>query len=124
VSVAGGSRFGLDAGNDCATGTRNASGVLTSVSGGIIAQSFPASSPNLEPPATDTTSGLAAEGTAMLEIVHDLAPGAQLYFANAADGTSLSFEQAVDYLAANTDVSVDDIGFIVSDSSTTYPFDG
>lgn len=107
-----------------ATGTRNASGVLTSVSGGIIAQSFPSSNPNLEPAATDTASGFAAEGTAMLEIVHDLAPGAQLYFANAADGTSLSFEQAVDYLAANTDVSVDDIGFIVSDSATTYPFDG
>jgi len=101
-----------------ATGTRNSSGVLTSVNGGIIAQSFPASSPNLEPPATDTASGLGAEGTAMLEIVHDLAPGAQLYFANSGDGTSLSFQQAVNYLAANTDVVVDDIGFF------TPPFDG
>lgn len=95
-----------------ATGTRNSSGVLTSVSGGIIAQSFRGDS-NLEPPATDTASGAAAEGTAMLEIVHDLAPGAQLYFANG--GTSLEFEQAVDYLAANTDVSVDDISFFLSD---------
>lgn len=102
-----------------ATGTRNASGVLTSVSGGIIAQSFPASSPNLEPPAADTASGFAAEGTAMLEIVHDLAPGAQLYFANPADGTSLSFEQAVNYLAANTDVVVDDLSFLGQ-----LPYDG
>jgi hypothetical protein len=107
-----------------ATGTRNAGGALTSVSGGIIAQSFPSSSPNLEPAATDTGSGLAAEGTAMLEIVHDLAPGARLYFANAADGSSMSFEQAVDYIAANTDVGVDDISFLASDSLTTYPFDG
>jgi hypothetical protein len=101
-----------------ATGTRNSSGVLTSVSGGIIAQSFPSSAPNLEPPASDTASGVSAEGTAMLEIVHDLAPGAHLFFANAADRTSLSFEQAVNYLAANTDVVVDDISFLIP------PFDG
>jgi Subtilase family len=101
-----------------ATGTRNSSGVLTSVSGGITAQSFPSSSPNLEPPAADTASGIGAEGTAMLEIVHDLSPGAQLYFANASDGTSLSFEQAVNFLASNTDVVVDDISF------HSPPFDG
>jgi len=87
-------------------------GTLTAVSGDITAQSFPSSSSNLMPSASDTASGFAAEGTAMLEIVHDLAPGAQLYFANAADGTSLSFEQAVNYLAANTDVVVDDISFL------------
>ncbi len=102
-----------------ATGTRNASGILTSVSGGIIAQSFPSSSPDLEDHLQpDGPAGVNAEGTAMLEIVHDLAPGAQLYFANAADGTSLSFEQAVNYLAANTDVVVDDISFPIP------PFDG
>ncbi|MHB8542348.1 MAG: S8 family serine peptidase [Candidatus Acidiferrales bacterium] len=54
----------------------------------------------------------------MLEIVHDLAPGAKLYFANAADGTSLSFEQAVNFLALNTDIVVDDISFPIA------PFDG
>lgn len=101
-----------------ATGTRS-SGILTSVSGGITAQSFPSSAPNLEPSASDTASGLASEGTAMLEIVHDLAPGAKLFFANAGDGTSLSFEQAVNFLAANTDVVVDDIGFLGSP-----PYDG
>ncbi len=88
-----------------ATGTRNASGVLTSVSGGIIAQSFRTdgdlemhnASPN-------------AEGTAMVEIVHDLAPGAQLLFANF--DTSLEFNQAVNFLSANADVVVDDIQFV------------
>lgn len=102
-----------------ATGARNSSGILTSVSGGIIAQSFPASNPDLEGHASpDGPLGVNSEGTAMLEIVHDLAPGAQLYFANAADGASLSFEQAVNYLAANADVVVDDISF------PTPPFDG
>ena len=38
-----------------------------------------------------------AEGTALLEIVHDIAPGAQLFFANF--DTGLEFIQAVDWLA-------------------------
>ncbi len=102
-----------------ATGTRNSSGTLTSVTGGIIAQSFPSSSPDLEDHLQpDGPSGVNAEGTAMLEIVHDLAPSAQLYFANGADGTSLSFEQAVDWVTANTDVAVDDVSFPIP------PFDG
>jgi hypothetical protein len=88
-----------------------ADGVLTSTSGGITARSFRADG-DLEPFAPDTTSGQAAEGTAMLEIVHDLAPGAQLQFGNF--GTSLEFEQAVNFLAANADVVVDDISFIVA----------
>lgn len=101
-----------------ATGTRDSNGILVSVTGGIIAQSFPASSPDLEDHAQpDGPAGVNAEGTAMLEIVHDLAPGAQLYFANG--NTSLAFEQAVNYLAANTDVVVDDIGFL-----GTPPYDG
>jgi hypothetical protein len=43
-------------------------------------------------------AGAGAEGTALLEIVHDLAPGAQLAFANA--DTDLAFNQAVNFLAA------------------------
>jgi hypothetical protein len=107
-----------------ATGSRNSSGALTSVSGGITAQSFRGDG-NLEAclgGTCDTSGNVGAEGTAMLEIVHDLAPGARLYFANF--DTGMSFEQAVDYLDANTDISVDDIGFFTSDSGTTFPFDG
>jgi len=111
-----------------ATGTRNSSGILTSVTGSITAQSFRADG-NLEacigtasPPTCDTSGLVGAEGTAMLEIVHDLAPGAKLYFANF--DTSLSFEQAVDYLTANTDISVDDVSFHSSDTGNTLPFDG
>ncbi|MFQ5668520.1 MAG: IPT/TIG domain-containing protein [Candidatus Binatia bacterium] len=94
------------------TGTRNAGGVLTSTTGGLIAQSFRADG-NLE---GGLGGGIGAEGTAMLEIVHDLAPGAQLRFANFQ--TDLEFNQAVGFLTVNSDIVVDDIGFF------TGPYDG
>ena len=50
-----------------------------------------------------------AEGTAMLEIVHDVAPNAALYFAAAT--TAAEMIEAVNYLAQRTDVVVDDLGF-------------
>jgi hypothetical protein len=94
------------------TGTRNASGVLTASSGGVTGRSFQANS-DLEglPPASPPCgfAGAGAEGTALLEIVHDLAPGAQLAFANA--DTDLAFNQAVNFLASTNDVVVDDLGF-------------
>jgi hypothetical protein len=94
-----------------AMGVRNSAGVLVSTSGGIIsAQSF-RSDGDLE---AKTLGSEGAEGTALLEIIHDLAPGASLYFANAE--TSLEFEQAVDYLAANADIVVDDISFLEAPS--------
>ncbi|MGH8247711.1 MAG: S8 family serine peptidase, partial [Gammaproteobacteria bacterium] len=96
-----------------ATGTRNGVGVLTSTSGALIAQSFRADG-NLEGGLGGAPTG--AEGTAILEIVHDLAPGAQLRFANFS--TSLEFNAAVNFLAQNSDVVLDDIGFF------TGPYDG
>ena len=51
------------------------------------------------------------EGTAMLEIVHDLAPGAELYFA-AAGGSEAQMAENIEALcAAGADVIVDDVGF-------------
>jgi hypothetical protein len=51
------------------------------------------------------------EGTAMLEIIYDLAPGAQLYFATA-DGGIAQFAQAVrDLRAAGCDIIVDDVSY-------------
>jgi hypothetical protein len=100
-------------------GVRNASGVLTSSSGGIVGRSFQANG-DLEglPPATPACAfpGAGAEGTALLEIVHDLSPGAKLSFANG--DTDLAFSQAVNFLAASNDVVVDDIGFFGE------PYDG
>lgn len=95
-----------------AIGTRNSGGTLVSATGGITAQSFRGDN-DLE----DIGAGAGgAEGTALLEIVHDLAPGATLYFANF--DTQMAFEQAVDFLASNTDVVVDDV------SVFSPPFDG
>jgi Subtilase family len=91
-----------------ATGTRNSSGILISVSGSIVAQSFNSNG--------DLENGN-AEGTAMLEIVHDLAPGAQLFFANGS--TSIEFEEAVNFLAADTDLAVDDVSFLVAPPGIT-----
>jgi len=102
-----------------ATGVRNAAGVLRESSGGIVGRSFSASG-DLEglPPASPACSfaGAGAEGTALLEIVHDLAPGAKLSFANG--DTDLAFSQAVNFLAASNDVVLDDIGFFGE------PYDG
>ena len=54
--------------------------------------------------------GSGDEGTALLEIVHDLAPGAQLLFAGPA--SSVEMIDAVQCLtAAGADVIVDDLGF-------------
>jgi hypothetical protein len=58
-----------------------------------------------------------SEGTAMMEIVHDLAPGAQLWFGHF--NTGLEFNDAVACLAANTDVAADDISFL-----NEGPYDG
>ncbi len=64
-----------------------------------------------------------AEGTAMLEIVHDIAPDAELwfgYYCGPGGGcTGLDFNWTVNCLAAHTDVVVDDIGFL-----TAGPYDG
>ncbi len=85
---------------------RDGGGKLTSTSGGVIAASFRGDG-DLEGGLGAAPTG--AEGTAMLEIIRDIAPGAQLRFANF--NTSLEFIAAVDFLAANSDIVVDDIGF-------------
>ncbi|HLG16158.1 MAG TPA: S8 family serine peptidase [Blastocatellia bacterium] len=64
------------------------------------------------PPVVTILSGQAGdgdEGTAMLELIHDLAPGAQLFFATAFGG-SASFAQNIrDLRAAGCDIIVDDV---------------
>jgi hypothetical protein len=80
-------------------------------------ESFPAGQPS-----NPTDAGAGAEGTAMLEIVHDMAPGSELwfgYFGPRGSGTSLDFMDAVDCLAANVDIVIDDIGFL-----NAGPYDG
>jgi parallel beta-helix repeat protein len=57
------------------------------------------------------------EGTALLEIVHDIAPGAQLYFSGPVDGSeglsSVRMEESIDWMIAQgVDVIVDDLGLL------------
>jgi hypothetical protein len=103
-----------------ATGVRTAAGVLTSSSGGILGRSFQANS-DLEglPSGACAFAGAGAEGTALLEVVHDIAPGAELSFANA--DTDVAFNQAVNFLAASNDVVTDDLGFYGEASDGTSP---
>ncbi len=59
-----------------------------------------------------------AEGTALLEIIHDIAPGAKLYFSNF--DTSIEFTQAKNWLAdQGCDIIVDDYSFF-----NNGPYDG
>ena len=66
--------------------------------------------PDVDVPNGGCRRGSGDEGTALLEIVHDVAPGAQLLFAGPAD--SFEMVEAVECLtAAGADVIVDDLGF-------------
>ena len=49
------------------------------------------------------------EGTAMMEIVHDLAPGAKLYFATAFSGIASFAQNIRDLRAAGCDIIIDDV---------------
>ncbi|MFO1325039.1 MAG: S8 family serine peptidase [Burkholderiales bacterium] len=51
------------------------------------------------------------EGTAMMEIVHDLAPGAQLIFATAFNGVASFAQNIIDLAAAGCSVIVDDVSY-------------
>jgi hypothetical protein len=51
------------------------------------------------------------EGTAMLEIIHDLAPGAELYFATAFTSITSFAQNIRDLRAAGCDIIVDDVSY-------------
>jgi hypothetical protein len=80
---------------------------------------------NVVAPLDPTVSAAGSEALAMMEIIHDVAPGASLMLGywgmgrGLPNGTSLQFEQAVDCLAQNADVVVDDISFF-----NNGPYDG
>ena len=57
-------------------------------------------------------AGTGDEGTAMLEIVHDLAPGAELAFATAVIDEAQFAQNILDLAAAGCDVIVDDILYL------------
>ncbi len=55
-----------------------------------------------------------SEGTAMLEIVHDLAPGAELFFADGGGGPARMAQNIEDLCTAGADVIVDDIAYLLA----------
>ena len=55
--------------------------------------------------------GTPGEGTAMLEIVHAMAPGAQLYYAAGEEGEAQFAQNILDLSAAGCQIIVDDIGY-------------
>jgi hypothetical protein len=66
------------------------------------------------PPSVTVLTGQAgsgSEGTAMLEIIHDLAPGADLLFATALSGQASFAQNILDLRGAGADVIVDDVSY-------------
>lgn len=59
----------------------------------------------------DLTSGCTDEGRAMIQIVHDVAPGANLIFRTAFNGAEDFGRGILELAAAGSDVIVDDIGY-------------
>ena len=100
------------------TGLRGAGvriGVISDGIGGLADAQASGDLPDLAEQRAFAAGGIdaGAEGTALLEIVHDIAPEAALYFA--AVSTHAEMIEAVDYLAQRTDVVVDDLGFPLPD---------
>jgi hypothetical protein len=58
-------------------------------------------------------AGSGNEGAAILEIVHDLAPKAQLFFATANDGLASMAQNIHDLRAAGCDILIDDVIYFV-----------
>ncbi len=58
-------------------------------------------------------TGSADEGTAMLEIIHDIAPGAQLFFATGLPTITQFAQNIRDLRTAGCDIIVDDLGYFV-----------
>jgi subtilisin-like proprotein convertase family protein len=56
--------------------------------------------------------GVGDEGTAMLEIIHDLAPGAKLFFATGINGIASFADNIRKLRAAGCDIIVDDLAYL------------
>ncbi len=56
-------------------------------------------------------AGVGDEGSAMLEIVHDVAPDAQLYFASAFNGITSFAQNIKDLKTAGCDIIIDDVSY-------------
>ncbi|HEV7405895.1 MAG TPA: CARDB domain-containing protein [Chthoniobacteraceae bacterium] len=66
---------------------------------------------NVLPGQSGVEPGSTGEGTAMLEIIHDLAPDAELFFATANPSAAQFAQNILDLRAAGCDIIVDDVGY-------------
>ena len=88
------------------------------ISNGIVHWEEVIASGDLPSQITYSSLGSYDEGTGMLEIIHDIAPGAELYFVPA--DTSAHMVGAINYLEAQgVDVIVDDLTFYIGQTATT-----
>jgi uncharacterized repeat protein (TIGR01451 family) len=94
-------------------GTNGAGVKVCAISDGV--DSLAASQASDDLPAVDVLPGQAGsgdEGTAMLEILHDLAPGATLGFATAIGGEAQFAQNILDLAADGCNIIVDDIIYL------------
>ncbi|MES1250149.1 MAG: hypothetical protein ABUL46_05660, partial [Chitinophaga rupis] len=56
-------------------------------------------------------AGTGSEGRAMMELIYDLAPGADLYYATGTTGFAIMAQNILNLRAAGCDIIVDDIGY-------------
>jgi subtilisin family serine protease len=95
-----------------AFGTTGAGIKIGVLSDGVASLGNSRASGNL-PPVTVLSAGAGDEGTAMLEIVADLAPGAELFFSTAAGGPAAFAQHIRDLRNAGCDIIVDDVFYFV-----------
>ena len=90
-------------------------GIISDGIGGLADAQASGDAPVLDTQKSFSIDGIAAgsEGTAIIEIVHDVAPGAILSFANAS--TDLDMIEAVNFLSEFNDIVIDDLGFFFPD---------
>ena len=102
----------------------NGTGVKIGVLSDGVAASRPARRSAISAPSPccrDRPAATGDEGTAMLEIIHDLAPGAQLYFATAFTSITSFAQNIRDLRTAGCDIIVDDVGYFVGDAVPGRP---
>ena len=90
-------------------------GIISDGIAGLAEAQASGDAPELDTQRAFSSDGLeaGAEGTAMIEIVHDVAPGAILSFANAS--TDLDMIEAVNFLSEFNDIVIDDLAFFFPD---------
>lgn len=106
-------QFGLD-GSGVKVGVLSDS--VSQFQGGLAASVTTGDLPSTVQVLVDGPAGASDEGRAMLELIHDIAPGSPLAFATAATGQAAFGTNIVALANAGSQVIVDDIGYLLTPS--------